>query len=104
MVRARMGALGYGDVELRVPKANPSVRERVNVVNYFLKSASGEVRLQISRCCKALMRDLQEVSYKQDTGQIDKDRDRMRTHLSDALGYVLLELSKRTVGDQSRPL
>jgi len=29
------------------------------------------------------------VMYKADSGQIDKDRDRMRTHLSDALGYMV---------------
>jgi len=29
------------------------------------------------------------VSFKEGTNQIDKDRDRLRTHLSDALGYLL---------------
>ena len=29
------------------------------------------------------------MSYKADSCQIDKDKDRLRTHLSDALGYLL---------------
>jgi len=33
--------------------------------------------------------DFEQVSFKADTYQIDKDRDRLRTHLSDALGYLL---------------
>jgi hypothetical protein len=33
--------------------------------------------------------DFEQVCYKGDTGQIDKDRDRMRTHVSDALGYLM---------------
>jgi hypothetical protein len=54
--------------------------------------------------CKELIRDLEEVSYKEDSGQIDKDRDRLRTHLSDALGYLLLETSRPTVGERGRRL
>jgi len=36
-----------------------------------------------------LIKDLEQVTYKADSNAIDKDRDRMRTHLSDALGYLL---------------
>jgi hypothetical protein len=39
--------------------------------------------------CKELIKDFEQVSYKADTNQIDKDRDRLRTHLTDALGYLL---------------
>ncbi len=90
--------------EYRVPAANPSVRERVNLVNSKLRSASGTVGLLIDSQCVELIRDLEEVSYKETTSQIDKDRDRMRTHLSDALGYLLLETGKRPIGEQGKPL
>ena len=39
--------------------------------------------------CKELIKDFEQVAYKTDSSQIDKDRDRLRTHLSDALGYLL---------------
>ena len=39
--------------------------------------------------CKELIKDLEQVCYKADTMTIDKDRDRARTHLSDALGYLV---------------
>jgi hypothetical protein len=76
-------------VQYRVPKANPSVRERVNLTNAKLRSAAGEIGLLVDRKCKELIKDFEQVAYKADTYQIDKDRDRLRTHLSDALGYLL---------------
>jgi hypothetical protein len=91
-------------VRYEVPKANPSVRSRINLMNRQLRSAAGFVGLVVDPKCKELIRDFEEVSYKDDSGQIDKDRDRLRTHLSDALGYLLLELGKGTVGEQGRRL
>jgi hypothetical protein len=91
-------------VDYRVPAANPSVRERINLVNSKLRSAAGAVALLIDGSCKELIRDFEEVSYKAESSQIDKDRDRMRTHLSDALGYLLLETGKRPIGEQRQPL
>jgi hypothetical protein len=76
-------------VQYSVPKSNPAVRERINLTNLKLRSASGEIALTIDGKCKELIKDLEQVSYKADTNQIDKDRDRLRTHLSDALGYLL---------------
>jgi len=73
----------------KVPKANPNVRERITLTNSKLRSATGEVRLLVSKNCKELIKDLEQVSYKPDSNVIDKERDRRRTHLSDALGYLL---------------
>lgn len=88
----------------RVPAANPAVRDRVNLVNALLRSASGDTRLFVDMKCKELIQDFEQVSYKADTNQIDKDRDRLRTHLSDALGYLLCEEMRAPVGERSRPL
>jgi Terminase large subunit, T4likevirus-type, N-terminal len=71
-----------------VAAANPPVRDRINLANARLKNALGERRLFVDRRCKQLVKDFEEVGYKPDSGQIDKD-DPARTHLSDALGYLL---------------
>ncbi|MBV9503806.1 MAG: terminase family protein [Acidobacteriia bacterium] len=76
-------------VQYRVPKANPSVRERINLTNSKLRTACGDVELLVSPNCKELIKDLEQVSFREDGFHIDKDRDRERTHLSDALGYLL---------------
>jgi hypothetical protein len=79
----------YGAVEFRVPRSNPAVRDRVQVVNAALQPAEGDPRLAIDARCKELIKDLEQVAYKENTQVIDKDRDPKRTHLSDALGYLV---------------
>jgi hypothetical protein len=82
--------MSYGaPVAYKVPKANPSVRERIMLTNAKLRTASGEKRLLVDSRCKELIKDFEQVSYKADSNAIDKEKDRRRTHLSDALGYLL---------------
>jgi len=80
---------GYDNALIVVPKSNPSVRERVSLLNAMLKNFAGDVRLQIHPRCKELIKDFDEVMYKENSQQIDKARDPKRSHLSDALGYLV---------------
>jgi hypothetical protein len=75
--------------ELLVRQSNPAVRDRINLVNARLKSADGRRRLFVAPRCRGLIEDFEQVTYKPDSGAIDKDRNPERTHLSDALGYLL---------------
>jgi hypothetical protein len=99
----RGGARKFTD---SVPAANPGVLNRINKVNGVLTNAIGEVRLEIDPRCKELIRDLEEVSFKPDTGVLDKEKDPLRTHMSDALGYMIWALygDKNTIGERSEPL
>ncbi len=86
---------GQAVVQIKADTVNPSVRDRVNVVNSRLQNAAGETRLYIDPKCKELIADLERVcwrtdSFGQPTAELDKS-DRMRTHLSDALGYYLAQ-------------
>jgi hypothetical protein len=87
---------------MEVGASNPAVSERVNLVNAKLRNAEGEVALVIDPRCKELIKDFEQVSYKPDSGVIDKERDAKRTHLSDALGYLVWqEMRPRpAVGEQ----
>ncbi len=89
MIRESFRRSGYRNVSYKVPRANPLVRERVGLVNAKLKSAAGERYLVIDRKCPELIKDLEQVSYKPESSVIDKDKDPKRTHLSDALGYLI---------------
>ena len=75
--------------EVRTSRANPAVRDRVNVVNSLIRNAQDERRLLVDARCQELIQDFEQVCYKPGTSQIDKEKDTRRTHLSDALGYFL---------------
>jgi hypothetical protein len=96
----------YRDVRFRVPASNPSVRERVGLVNAKLFSAGEEARLFVHPRCNGLVADFEEVTFKPETSVIDKERDPKRTHLSDALGYLIWQEYRPSVkfGEQGRRL
>jgi hypothetical protein len=97
---SRMAKVSY-----RVPKANPPVRERVALMNARLRNARGEVQLFVNPKCGELIDDLEQVSYQEDSTQIDKDKDRKRTHLSDALGYLIWQQDRGgTIGERGERL
>jgi hypothetical protein len=104
MVKEHFAFYSSMKVDYRVPKANPSVRERINLTNAKLQSAGGDIGLLVDKKCKELIQDFEQVCFKGDTGQIDKDRDRMRTHLSGALGYLLWQECRALpqIGERSR--
>ena len=85
----------------RVPSHNPPVRERISVVNAKLLSAAGDIGLFIDPRCKELIKDFEQLSYKERTTQPDKDKDPERSHASDALGYLLWqEFHKGPAGER----
>lgn len=100
-------AENYSDpLHYKVPKANPSVRDRVTLTNAKLRSASGEIRLFVDRKCVELIKDFEQVCYKADSTIPDKDKDRRRTHVSDALGYLLWQECRPLpkIGDRNQRL
>ena len=82
-------------VVMRQNTANPVVRDRVNTMNCMLKSASGSRNILIHPRCKELLKDLRQVRWRRDTagnptGDLDKS-DPQRTHISDALSYLVAQ-------------
>jgi hypothetical protein len=96
----------YRGVEFKIPPSNPVVRERVQLMNAKLKSAGGERLLVVHPRCRELIRDFEQVVYKEGSGVVDKDRDPKRTHLSDALGYLVWQKcgDRGTVGEKNSRL
>lgn len=89
MIQEYMEEYSSLNVTYNAPKKNPSVRDRINLTNRKLRSVTGECELLVDPKCKELIMDFEQVCFKEDRYEIDKDRDRSRTHLSDALGYLL---------------
>jgi hypothetical protein len=81
------------NVQYKVKDSNPPVRDRVNAVNAKLCNAQGNRRLLHDPRCKELAKDLNQVVYVSDSHgntipELDKN-DSKRTHISDALGYLV---------------
>lgn len=77
----------------KVPSSNPPVKDRINCVNAMLRNQAGDRRLWIDPKCKQLILDFERVHWKTDSDknaliQLDKS-DPARTHVSDALGYMI---------------
>ena len=93
--------------ERRVPSTNPFVKDRVNCVNARLSNHAGEHRLLVDPKCKHLILDLERVHWKSDgsgntLADIDKS-DPARSHVSDALGYMIAyEFSMRGKAGEMR--
>jgi len=90
----------------RIPKKNPPVRERVALMNAKLRNAAGEVGLLVDPRCKELILDFERVQWAEDSNEIDKAKDPRRTHLSDALGYLLWDRRQggEAVGERDQRL
>jgi hypothetical protein len=106
MVRDYFSVHTTTDVKYRVPKSNPSVRDRVNLVNRTMLTAGGDIHLAVDPKCKELIKDLEQVCFKAETNEIDKTRDRQRTHASDALGYLIWQECKpgKDAGEKNQPI
>jgi hypothetical protein len=79
----------FGDVKFKIPLANPAINDRVTLMNSKLLSADGTRSIIVSETCPELIKDFEQVTYKENSQVIDKEKDSRRTHLSDALGYLL---------------
>jgi phage terminase large subunit-like protein len=79
---------------LAVPAKNPPDRSRVNLVNFLLGAGGETVRLEVAAGCTELIADFEQVIWHPTGREVKKshradDPYYQRTHISDALGYVL---------------
>ena len=70
---------------LRVPKANPAIKDRVNAFNEALRDVEGTIHYRVSPRCVRLLEDFRRLKTAED-GLIDK-REHTLSHASDAEGY-----------------
>jgi hypothetical protein len=74
----------------KTPDANPLVRDRVNTVNAKCLNSKGDVQMTLNAAnCPKTDRDLLRTLWKKSGGDLDKTKDLMLTHASDALGYPI---------------
>lgn len=84
----------FGDrLSFKVPRANPPERARVNAVNTRLKNAKGQVHMIVDPVrAPHVVVDFEGTRTVQGgSGEIDKKSDRTLTHVTDAVGYYVVE-------------
>jgi len=85
--------------KVKVRHKHTPIRDRVNVVNARLKSASGERDIFISKSCKIMLKGLQQQIYKIGTNIPDKESG--YDHMNDAIGYLVDFLKPLTIQSAS---
>lgn len=80
-------------LHIRRNRDNPPERARVNAVNSRLESVDGTIRLLVDPArCPRTVEDFEGVTLLEGgSGEIDKKRDKLLTHLTDGLGYYIEE-------------
>lgn len=73
-----------------IPKSNPHVRDRVAAVNARCETMDGRSHLVIDPACEHLIADMEQVVFA-DNGELDKKRNPLLTHVSDAFGYAVVQ-------------
>ena len=77
-------------ISTNIPTKNPAERDRINAVNGMICNSKQQHRVFVNPDkCKNLIRDFEQVAYKEGSVQIDKTKDFKLTHPSDAAGYFL---------------
>ncbi len=90
LVRKVLGPHFGERLHIKVPKANPRERERVNSVNSRLWNMYNETYLCVDGSCTNVIKDFEGTRVIEGgTGEIDKRRDIMLTHITDAIGYYV---------------
>lgn len=91
--------VGY---KLIMPRKNPAISDRVNIVNSAFLSATGKKKLFIHPRCKELITSLESLGF-DDNGNVAKNGPQAKyTHLPDALGYAVMNLmpiNNRKIGN-----
>jgi len=77
----------FGQKKVHFPPRNPHVRDRVASVNRAFQNAAGEISCYINPKCAKLIRDLNSMSYIENTMELEDYSGTQIGHMSDAFGY-----------------
>lgn len=78
--------LAQAGFRVLAPTKAPAVKDRINVVQALLKSASGEIRWFVNPKCRSLIRSFEALCYNADDGKPDKKSG--YDHFPDGVGYL----------------
>jgi len=83
-------SIGYGKIVLKVPSDNPDVRPRLERVNALMAYD----RIKVHTTCQNLHHSFSKTQLVPGTFILQKERNDMWSHWSDAFGYALWRITK----------
>jgi|10_taG_2_1085330.scaffolds.fasta_scaffold00090_49 hypothetical protein len=90
LIREELKPVFGSRLKIRVPKANPPERMRVNSVNARFLSQTGISRALVDPRCRRIVEDLDGTTVVEGgSGELDKKADPDRTHITDGIGYYV---------------
>jgi hypothetical protein len=91
LIRSKLLPVFKENLYFKIPTHNPREKDRVNAVNSRFKSALGIKRMAIDpHRCPHLVEDFEStVVVEGGSGEIDKNKDPERSHMTDAVGYYI---------------
>jgi hypothetical protein len=82
---------GFGDKKVVFARKNPPILDRFATVNAGFCNAKGERRIFINPNCKHLINDLNVMSFKEGTTEVENYDGTDIGHISDGLGYLAMK-------------
>lgn len=76
----------FPSVSRRIPSENPIIKFRIDNVNYHLGGRGREVYIHPG--CRELIKDFEQVVWREGRPEEDQNKDRRRTHAAAAFGYA----------------
>lgn len=79
----------FGNKKVYFFRRNPHMKDRFASVNRAFRDGNGKVRAIINPCCAHLINDLNSVSYKEFTSEIEDYSGTDIGHMADGFGYMV---------------
>jgi len=91
LIKQELGAQFRDRFFLKVKKANPPERSRINAVNSRLKSQDGVIRMMVDGAhCQHVIKDFEGTALLAGgSGELDKKKTPDLTHMTDGIGYYV---------------
>lgn len=87
--------------DIQIPRANPRIRDRHNVVNGYMRNASGDVKLFVYPKAKTLDEGFRLTKLKRGANYLEDDSDYFQ-HCTTAIGYGIYYVHEITGFEESR--
>lgn len=71
IMKNRLASLGYKNVQVSIKSFNPPIKNRISAWNAKIRNAAGEISIYVSKKCRRLIYNLENLKYKEGSSILD---------------------------------